>query len=132
MGHIPLYRDKPFPLLQFQRLPLASHSYPATTYRFRQPPLRPTQIRFCKVSLYSLRLLFISLLATPDGTGHNKKSVESLLARHAHFEAFAMPYPKHNKQLEVHAVYANCLYGLDTVIIHITRTFIVTLCGLEM
>ena len=67
-----------------------------------------------------------------DKHRHNKKSVESLLARHAHFEAFAMPYPKHNKQLEVHAVYANCLYGLDTVIIHITRTFIVTLCGLEM
>ena len=53
----------------------------------------------------------VNLPATPDMTGYNKKSVESLLARHAHFEAFAMPFPNHNKQLEVHAEYANCLYG---------------------
>ena len=69
--------------------------------------------------------------ATPDKTGNNKKSVESLLARHAHFEAFAMPFPNHNKQLEVHAEYANCPYGSDTVIIHIQRTFTATLRGLE-
>lgn len=60
-----------------------------------------------------------------------QKSVESLLARHAHFEAFAMPFPNHNKQLEVHAEYANCPYGSDTVIIHIQRTFTATLRGLE-